>query len=114
MLNGPAKRGTCACKACGAENKFPRKGKGPLGRRLFAIEYTNPARKGEFKGRLFKKPDAKDLARAAAAQQRAKVLEFRFAPEQEILQGTKPIGYTVGAIAFTASCSTIASSSASN
>jgi adenine-specific DNA methylase len=84
VMSGPAKRNRCACQACGAETRYPRKGMGPLGRRLFAIEYANPARRGEYRGRLFKKPDTKDLARAKTARKRAKALELRFAPEQEI------------------------------
>jgi adenine-specific DNA methylase len=87
VMSGPAKRNRCACQACGAETKYPRKGMGPLGRRLFAIEYANPARRGEYRGRLFKKPDAKDMARVRTARKRAKALELRFAPEQEIPAG---------------------------
>jgi len=87
LVSGPAKRNRCACQVCGVEAKYPRKGAGPLGRRLFAVEYTNPERKGEYKGRLFKKPDAKDLARAEKASKRARALEYRFAPEQEIPAG---------------------------
>jgi putative DNA methylase len=86
-VSGPAKHNRCACQVCGAEAKYPRKGMGPLGRRLFAIEYANPARKGEYRGRLFKKPDAKDLARAEKARKRARALDYRFAPDQEIPAG---------------------------
>jgi putative DNA methylase len=87
VVSGPAKRNRCACQACGTETKYPRKGMGPLGRRLFAIEYANPTRRGEYKGRLFKKPDTKDLARAKTAQKRARALELRLAPEQAIPAG---------------------------
>lgn len=87
IVSGPAKRNRCKCSACGAETKYPRKGMGPLGRRLYAIEYTNPARRGEYTGRLFKKPDAKDLLRAKTAEKRAKALDLQFAPEQEIPAG---------------------------
>jgi putative DNA methylase len=45
--NGPAKRNRCACTACGKLTKYPRNGMGPLGHRLFAIEYANPQRRGE-------------------------------------------------------------------
>jgi len=74
LVSGPAKRGRCECPVCGTEAKFPRKGMGPLGRRLFAIEYANPARKGQYKGRLFKNPDAKDLARAEKARKRSSMV----------------------------------------
>jgi len=87
LVSGPAKRGRCECPVCGTEAKFPRKGMGPLGRRLFAIEYANPARKGQYKGRLFKKPDAKDLARAEKARKRSRALDMRFAPDQAIPAG---------------------------
>lgn len=86
-VDGPAKRGRCVCKACGQETKYLRKGAEPLGHRLFAIEYANPGRRAEHKGRFFKKPDAKDLARAAKAEQRAKALVAQFIPEQEIPGG---------------------------
>ena len=87
VVSGPAKRNCCACQACGAPTKYPRKGMGPLGRRLFAIEYANPARRGEHKGRLFKKPDAKDVSRAKTAEKRARALDMRFAPDQKIPAG---------------------------
>jgi adenine-specific DNA methylase len=67
-VEGPAHRGHCACPRCGHDNKYPHAGDGPLGHRLFAIEYFNPERKQGHKGRFFKKPDTKDLARCAAAR----------------------------------------------
>ncbi len=87
VVNGPAKRGRCACKACGEVVKYPRKDMGPLSHRLFAIEYANPQRRSEHKGRFFKKPDLKDLARAAKAEKRAKALTAQFIPEEEIPAG---------------------------
>lgn len=86
-IDGPAGRGRCVCSACGHENRYPRPEAGPLRHRLFAIEYYNPHRKAGHKGRFFKKPDAKDLARAAAAQERFARMRPRFIPEQEILPG---------------------------
>ncbi len=85
--DGPAARGKCACKSCGHENRYPRAGDGPLKHRLFAIEYYNPVRKAEHKGRFFKKPDAKDLERAATATQRWARTKPNFVPDQEILPG---------------------------
>lgn len=87
FVAGPAKRGSCQCKTCGTSNRFPRKGAEPLGHRLFAIEYANPSRKGQHKGRFFKKPDAKDLARVADADARLAAFELAFVPEQEIPAG---------------------------
>jgi putative DNA methylase len=86
-VEGPAKRGCCACPQCGHANKYPRKGAGPHGHRLFAMEYFNPLRKQHHKGRFFKKPDEKDLARAVKVEARWKTLKPRFVPEQEILGG---------------------------
>ena len=73
--------------ACGHENKYPRASDGPLGHRLFAIEYFNPERKKQHKGRFFKKPDTKDLARLRGVEAQWAKLRPRFVPEQEILAG---------------------------
>lgn len=86
-VDGPASRGRCACIHCGHENRYPRAEDGPLRHRLFAIEYYNPHRKAGHKGRFFKKPDGKDLARVAAAQDRWRRTRARFVPDQEILPG---------------------------
>lgn len=84
---GPASRGRCACSHCGHENRYPRAQDGPLHHRLFAIEYYNPHRKAGHKGRFFKKPDAKDLARVAATEERWRRTRPQFVPDQEILPG---------------------------
>jgi len=86
-VDGPAGRGRCACPHCGHENRYPRAEDGPLRHRLFAIEYYNPHRKAGHKGRFFKKPDAKDLARVAAGEERWRRTRARFVPDQEILPG---------------------------
>lgn len=86
-LEGPAKRGRCPCPSCGHVNAFPRSGAGPLGHRLFAIEYTNPARRAGHKGRFFKKPDAKDLARLAEAEKRFAALAVPDIPDDRIPSG---------------------------
>ncbi len=86
-LNGPAGRGRCACSHCGHENCYPRAEDGPPCHRLFAIEYYNPHRKAGHKGRFFKKPDEKDLARVAAAQDRWRRARARFIPDERILSG---------------------------
>jgi adenine-specific DNA methylase len=79
-LDGPAGRGRCACPHCEHENRYPRASDGPLRHRLFAIEYYNPHRKAGHKGRFFKKPDRKDLARVAAAEGWAST-RARFVPD---------------------------------
>jgi adenine-specific DNA methylase len=86
-IEGPARRGRCVCSDCGHENRYPRAEEGPLRHRLFAIEYYNPHRKVRHKGRFFKKPDAKDLARVTAAEKRWGEARHRFVPAQEILPG---------------------------
>lgn len=86
-LEGPAKRNRCACSHCGHVNAYPRAAAGPPQHRLFAIEYHNPKRKNGHMGRFFKKPDANDLARAAAAAERWQALDSRFVPAQSILPG---------------------------
>ena len=85
--DGPAKRSRCACPHCGHENRYPRGEEGPPRHRLFAIEYYNPHRKAGHKGRFFKKPDARDLARTAQAGERWRNFRALFVPEQEILSG---------------------------
>jgi putative DNA methylase len=87
MLEGPARRNRCACPNCHHVNTYPRPKAGPPRHRLFAIEYFNPARKHRHKGRFFKKPDAKDIARYRQADRRWKALTPRFVPEQPILPG---------------------------
>jgi len=86
-VDGPARRGRCVCPHCGNENRYPRSENGPLRHRLFAIEYYNPHRKAGHKGRFFKKPDAKDLARVSAAVERWGRTRARFVPDQEIPPG---------------------------
>ena len=84
---GPARRGRCDCPHCGQSNIYPGAVRRPLEHRLFAIEYHNPKRKAEHRGRFFKKPDAEDLARMAAARERWGQLTPRFVPDQEIPSG---------------------------
>ena len=85
---GPARRGRCDCPRCGYSNLFPGKARRrPFEHRLFAMEYHNPKRKAAHGGRFFKRPDAADLARVAAAARRWDGLAPRFVPDQEILPG---------------------------
>ena len=60
---------------------------GPLANRLFAIEYHNPRRKAEHRGRFFTRPDADDLARAADAARRWARISPRFVPDEPIPPG---------------------------
>lgn len=86
-LEGPARRGSCACPRCNHMNRYSRGAAKPLSHRLFAIEYFNPLRKTEHRGRFFTKPDDKDLARARAATERLRRACPRFVPDREILAG---------------------------
>ncbi|MGQ0752858.1 MAG: DUF1156 domain-containing protein [Betaproteobacteria bacterium] len=84
---GPAKRNRCACRNCGHSNSYPRPKARPFRHRMFAIEYYNPRQKSGHSGRFFKKPEEKDLSRAASVAARWRNLEPRFVPEQEIPDG---------------------------
>jgi len=83
---GPVKRNKCACPHCGHVNSSPFHGEGPPSHRLFAIEYHNPGLKGR-PGRLFKKPDLKDLARVEQAATTWKRMRPTFVPEDVIPEG---------------------------
>ena len=87
QVSGHAHRGHCACPKCGHTNKFPRSKRGPMGHRLFAIEYFNPIRKAEHKGRFFKKPDKNDLKRVAEAQRQLAALKAEYVPDDHIPAG---------------------------
>lgn len=84
---GSARRSRCACPHCGHVNRYPGgTGKAPR-HRLFAIEYHNPERRKEHRGRFFKKPDSADLARMSAATRRWEQMSARFVPDQPIPVG---------------------------
>jgi len=83
---GPVKRNKCACPHCGHINSAPFHGKGPPPHRLFAIEYYNPDLKNR-PGRLFKKPDADDLARAQRAEDLWSRMRSSFVPDDQIPEG---------------------------
>ena len=51
---------------------------------MFAIEYHNPHRRHEHRGRFFKKPDAQDLARYESIAEKWKVRDPRYVPTQGI------------------------------
>ena len=83
---GTVKRNRCACPHCGHVNATPFHGEGPPTHRLFAMEYHNPELKDR-PGRLFKKPDADDLARVEAAAASWKRLRPSFVPDDAIPEG---------------------------
>ena len=84
---GAAKRNRCSCPRCGHLNRYPRPEAGPPRHRMFAIEYYNPKRKNTHAGRFFKKPDARDLDRAATVAARWQALTPQYAPDQQIPAG---------------------------
>ena len=86
-VDGPAGRGVCACSHCSHVNSYPRPRKGPPRHRLVAIEYYNPHRKQQHRGRFFKKPDAIDLERYRLAEERWASLSSQFVPDQRIPRG---------------------------
>ncbi|WP_295428628.1 DNA methylase [uncultured Thiodictyon sp.] len=83
---GPVKRNKCPCPHCGHVNATPFHGAGPPTHRLFAMEYHNPELKKR-PGRLFKKPDAEDLARVAAAGAAWQQMRPSFVPDDAIPDG---------------------------
>jgi adenine-specific DNA methylase len=85
-IDGPVRRNKCACPHCGHANAAPFHGEGPPTHRLFAIEYYNPALK-ERPGRLFKKPDTDDLARAERASATWKRMRASYVPDDAIPEG---------------------------
>ncbi len=85
--HGPARRNRCPCSQCGQINTYPRPDTGPPQHRMFAIEYHNALRRDEHRGRFFKKPDAKDLARYKDTVEKQRAILPQFVPDQEILSG---------------------------
>lgn len=83
---GPVKRNKCACPHCGHINAAPFHGEGIPPHRLFAMEYYNPELKNR-PGRLFKKPDATDLARMESATAMWRRLRPSYVPNDAIPEG---------------------------
>jgi adenine-specific DNA methylase len=86
-VSGPAKRNRCPCALCGYVNRYPRPEAGVPRHRMFAIEYYNPRRKNGHFGRFFKKPDSRDLERAATAVASWQDLTPQFVPEHRVPAG---------------------------
>ena len=82
-----ASRNRSRCLHCDAEIMYP--GKDVPRHRLFAIEYhaSQSLDRGLRKGRLFKAPDADDLAQCEEAVERLKGMRPRFIPEDFIPKG---------------------------
>lgn len=86
-VEGNVKRNKATCPHCGHLNSAPfRPDGGPPRHRLFAIEYFNAQLKGR-PGRLFKKPDADDLALVAEAESAFSRLKAGFVPDDVIPGG---------------------------
>ena len=83
---GPVSRNRCQCSHSSHLNPSPFHGDGPPTHRLFAIEYHNPELKNR-PGRLFKKPDAEDLACVQEAESRWRATVPAYVPEDEIPPG---------------------------
>lgn len=84
---GPARKNHCTCPHCNVTNTYPHAKSGPPQHRMFAIEYHCSTCKAQHVGRFFKKPDADDLRRYAAAEQMRDGLEHRFVPGDTIPRG---------------------------
>jgi hypothetical protein len=83
---GNVKRNKATCTHCGHINNSPFRADGPPQHRLFAIEYFNADLKGK-PGRLFKKPDADDLAHITEADAAFAELKATFVPNDVIPGG---------------------------
>jgi adenine-specific DNA methylase len=82
-----AGRNRSRCLHCNAQIVYP--AKDVPRHRLFAIEYHAPHSPGSElrKGRLFKAPDAEDLAKFVEAEERVRRMRPRFIPEDSIPKG---------------------------
>ncbi len=82
-----ASRNHSRCLHCDAKIDYPTHS--PPEHRLFAIEYHLPGThsNGSRKGRLFKTPDAADLARYAEAGERLRRTRLQFIPDDAIPKG---------------------------
>jgi putative DNA methylase len=88
LATGPvARRNTILCPHCGASNHYPANEKAPPRHRMFALEYHCPNCARSHKGRFFKTPDDKDIARYALAEERYAELDARFIPDDYIPPG---------------------------
>ena len=87
LLNGPAKRGVCACPDCSSPQSYPLPDAGPPRHRLFALEYHCPHCRPTHKGRFFKAADRDDLERVGRSEAQWARQDPRFVPDDPILPG---------------------------
>ena len=88
-LEGTAKRNAFACCHCGRPGRYPDASLGAPQHRLFAIEYYCGHCRERHEGRYFKKPDAADLKRFAAAVARWKQTTPTVTPDDAIPEGVE-------------------------
>lgn len=87
-IDGPAKRNSCKCSACGADNRYPDAHLGAPRHRLFAMEYHCPKCKATHDGRFFKKPDEYDLVRVSEAEAHwSGMVRKKYVPDDAIPSG---------------------------
>ncbi len=84
---GPASRSRCRCPHCATLNSYPDPSRGAPVHRMIAIEYHCERCKPRHKGRFFKKPDDRDLARFADASRAWIETDCTFVPDDEIPPG---------------------------
>ena len=89
-LQHTAKRNKAVCKHCDETVSYP--SASVPEHRLFALEYHcescgSQSAAGSGKGRLFKKPDAQDLAHFEEAEKRLRALRTEFIPDDKIPDG---------------------------
>ena len=87
LTEGPARRGVVPCSHCDAPNQFPAAADGPLDHRMFAIEYHCRGCRPSHRGRFFKQPSARDVAKYDEAARRWKALDARYVPDDPIPPG---------------------------
>jgi len=85
--DGPARRGSCACRNCGKTNNYPNASAGPPPHRLFAIEYYCPQCRDQHEGRFFKVADAEDLQLLSEAGAECDRMASPYVPDDEIPTG---------------------------
>jgi putative DNA methylase len=86
-MKGNVVRGKATCPACGQVHRVPDLSAAPYKHRLFALEYINPSAHSLPRGRLFKKPDAQDLANVTRAEELWNQTESTFVPTDVIPPG---------------------------
>ncbi len=86
VIKGNVTRNAAACTHCGVINKAPFRREGPPLHRLFAIEYYGGGRSTS-RGRLFKKPDEEDLARAQMVESLWQECQSHYVPDDVISAG---------------------------